>query len=360
MLVDIIAGNRPDMMRMASVLEAIQNEQRKGVRIGYRLIYTGRERDLADDKQLYEQLDIALPNIYLDINETSEAARTAGVMLRYERLLANNKPDMVLVSGENTASMACAVTARKTEDINLAVINAGIRTGYESIQETNRIVADSLAHIYFTSSHFANEQLRNSGVVEENIFFYGNTRIDTLQKAVSRAQKPAFWDSLQLKHANFYLVSVNKPFNVGYPATYRHLLNTLVRASRNAPIIMLLEEQGEKSIQAIGFKASNLYTFKRSDYLQVCYLMQHARLIITDSSSMQEDAAVLQTPTATLYPYTDVPDSIALSTNVLATTDTLEQCVNIAEAGKWKKGQIPYLWDGQAGERVVAALRNLV
>lgn len=361
MLVDIIAGNRPDILRLASVLEAIQSEQKKGTRIGYRFIYTGNDIDINLDRDLFEQLHISRPNLYLDIPEGNESMQMATAINRYTKVLGNNKPDLVLLTGKTATTTGCAIAARKLPDIKLAIINAGVRTdSREFTAETNRILADAIADFYFTSSQIANNNLLFVGVPNENIFFTGNTFIDSVYKVKKQYTAPELWQTLNLQNQGYTVLILNKPYNTGYPANLKNLLLTSLKQLKNTPIIMVVNAETEKVLQKLSIQAHNLHIVKRLGFRQLGYLLQHARMVMTDSTTIQEQCAVLTTPTLTLYPYCECPETIESGTNNMAGTELFDIENAIIDMLKSKpKGNIPYLWDGKAAERIISVLKRM-
>ncbi len=361
MLVDIIAGSRTDILRLASVLEAIQYEQKRGTRLGYRFIYTGKDIDINLDKDLFNQLSISRPNIYLDIDNNEESTQMAAAISRYARVLSKNKPDLVLLTGQTATTAGCAIAARKIPDIKLGILHAGIRTdNREYSAELNRIISDAVADFYFTSSQIANENLRINGVPDENIFFIGNTYVDAVYKVKKQFSIPEFWDTLGLRKDGYAMLILNKPYNISYPPNLKNLIVTCLKQLKNTPIIMVVNPETEKVLQKLSIQAHNLHIVKRLGFRQLGYLLQNAKAVLTDSSTIQEHCAVLMTPTLTLYPYCECPETIEAGTNRLAGEELfdIEKAIGNIHTGN-NKGNIPYLWDGKAAERVLAVLKRL-
>lgn len=361
MLVDIIAGSRPDILRVASVLEAIQHEQRKGTRIGYRFIYTGKDIDINLDKDLFTQLEISRPNIYLDVTDDTENAQTASAITRYARVLKNNKPDIILLTGQTATVVGCAIAARRLHDISIGIIHAGVRTGnMEYPAEINRIISDSIADFYFTASHIANDNLRSIGIADENIFLSGNTYIDIIQKTKKQYAAPELWDTLSLQQDNYAVLILNKPYNTGDSVHLKNLILACLKQMKNTPIIMVVNTETEKALQKLSIQAHNLHIVKRLGFRQLGFLLQHAKAVLTDSTSIQEQCAVLMTPTLTLYPYCECQETIQAGTNKMAGDELFDIENSIAGLNKNRsKGNIPYLWDGKAAERIWEVLKRL-
>lgn len=363
MLVDIIAGARPNFMKIAPIIEAIQKEQKKGTDIQYRLIHTGQHYDRNMSDAFFEQLGIPKPNINLEAGSGTQAEQTAAIMVRYEKVLTSQEPDIVLVVGDVTSTMACAITAKKFNNIKVAHVEAGIRSGDMTMpEEVNRIVTDSIADLFFTTSHTANENLRRVGITDERIYFVGNTMIDTLIKQAPHFQQPPAWNKLNLEAQKYIVLTLHRPTNVDSVEQLKALLISIVKASRGLPIIFPAHPRTVKTLQAVGIRAQNLHIIEPLEYLQFNYLVKNAKAVITDSGGIQEETTVMQVPCMTLRKNTERPETCTVGTNELLGTEAsaiapaFEKLFN----GQWKKGNIPYMWDGKTAERIVSVLKNLL
>src|SRR5690625_3766457 len=192
--IDLIAGARPNFMKIAPIIHALVERPRTRRALGLRLIHTGQHYDKAMSKSFFDQLAIPAPDINLNVGSGTQATQTAAIMTRYEELLLDKPSDLCLVVGDVTSTLACAITAQKL-NIPVAHVEGGIRSGDWSMpEEINRLVTDSITNYFFTTSEIANENLRQSGVEDDRIFFVGNTMVDTLLKNRPRFQKPDIWD----------------------------------------------------------------------------------------------------------------------------------------------------------------------
>lgn len=359
MLVDIIAVNRPDILRVASVLDAIRNEQKKGSGIGYRFIYTGSDIDINLDRELFSHLKLDRPNVYLGIQETTNAAKTAAAMLRYEKLISAHKPDMLMVTGKCNEAVGCAYVAKKNGGIKVSVINAGIRVDSNLyLENINRILLDSMADYLFTSSHWANDNLRKTGVNDEQIFLTGNTHIDSVIKTKPEYEKPSSAQKLQLQEGKYLVVILNKAYNISDIENLKNLLYTFIKAANGTPIIVIADTELERTIESQAIQAHNLYVIKRVGYLQLGWLLQHSLAVITDSNNIQEQCTVLAKPTLTLSPYSESPETIDNGYNKLIGNDITLEIEKVLRS-KWKNSGTPYLWDGKAAERIISVLKKL-
>jgi UDP-N-acetylglucosamine 2-epimerase (non-hydrolysing) len=362
MLVDIIAGARPNFMKIAPIIEAIQREKRKGTDLSYRLIHTGQHYDKNMSTAFFEQLGIPKPNINLEAGGGTQAEQTAAIMVRYEKVLQSSKPDIVLVVGDVNSTMACAITAKKTGNIKVVHVEAGIRSNDMTMpEEINRMVTDAITDIFFTTSHTANENLRKTGVSDERIFFVGNTMIDTLLKQMPNFEQPQLWNKLKLREQNYFVLTLHRPNNVDDLDRLKALLITIIKTSKNLPIIFPIHPRTAKTLESTGIKAANLHIVEPLSYLQFNYLVQHAKAVITDSGGIQEETTVMHVPCITLRDNTERPETCTVGTNELIGTQpkNIPPAMEKLFSGTWKKGGIPYMWDGKTADRIVAVLKNL-
>src|SRR5690606_14494075 len=259
MKITIIAGARPNFMKIAPIIDAIEKKKNLGFNINYRLIHTGQHYDKKMSGDFFEQLGIPEPHANLEAGGGTQAEQTAAIMTRFEKELIENPTDLVLVVGDVTSTMACAITAQKLHT-KVAHVEAGIRSGdWTMPEEINRLVTDSITNYFFTTSEKANENLRTSGIGRERIFFVGNTMIDTLLKQMPRFQKPAIWDKLDLKEKQYIVMTLHRPANVDQEDSLKNLIDTIVRSSRNVPLVFPVHPRTAKILTAAGISASNLH-----------------------------------------------------------------------------------------------------
>ena len=212
--ITIIAGARPNFMKIAPIIHEIEKSKKKGVKIDYRLVHTGQHYDKNMSGSFFEQLEIPEPNVNLECSGGTQAEQTAAIMINFEKELTSNPADLVLVVGDVNSTMACALVAQKLHT-KVAHVEAGIRSGDWSMpEEINRLVTDSITNYFFTTSKTANKILIESGVNKENIYFVGNTMIDTLLKQQPNFIKPKLWDDLNLKAKNYCVITLHRPANV--------------------------------------------------------------------------------------------------------------------------------------------------
>jgi UDP-N-acetylglucosamine 2-epimerase (non-hydrolysing) len=362
MVIDIIAGARPNFMKIAPVMESIKQAQQKGFNIHYRLIHTGQHYDKNMSGNFFEELGIPKPDINLDAGGGTQAEQTAAIMVRYEKVLMNKKPDLVLVVGDVTSTMACSIAAKKLNNIKVAHVEAGIRSGDLTMpEEINRMVTDCITDYFFTTSATANENLKKAGIEDERIFFVGNTMIDTLFKQMQRFKQPPIWQAALLREKEYLVITLHRPANVDDANNLKRLIDAIVENSNNIPIIFPVHPRTNKLLQQTGINADNLHLTEPLSYLEFNYLVKHAKAVITDSGGITEETTVMHIPCITLRDTTERPETCTIGTNELIGTNPLaiKPVLNKLFDGNWKQGQIPPLWDGKTAERIVDTLLDI-
>lgn len=358
MKVTLIAGARPNFMKIAPIIHAIHKAQKNGKNVCYRLVHTGQHYDRNMSHSFFEQLDIPEPHINLESGGGTQAEQTANIMTRFEKDLTQNPADIVLVVGDVTSTMACSIVAKKL-CIQVAHVEAGIRSGDITMpEEVNRIVTDSISDYFFTTSEIANNNLRKTGIEESKIFFVGNTMIDTLLKNRPRFTKPQLWDEAKLLKKSFFVLTLHRPANVDQENNLRILMIEIIRAARGLPIVFPVHPRTAKNLSALGVEAPNLFMVDPLSYLEFNYLVENAKCVITDSGGVTEETTVMSIPCVTLRNSTERPETVYIGTNELIGTDpgAIKPAMDKMFSGKWKRGSIPELWDGKTAERIVEIL----
>ncbi|HUR30156.1 MAG TPA: UDP-N-acetylglucosamine 2-epimerase (non-hydrolyzing) [Saprospiraceae bacterium] len=361
MTIDIIAGARPNFMKIAPIISSIHKAKSNGNDIEYRLIHTGQHYDRKMSGDFFDQLEIPEPDINLGAGSGSQAEQTAAIMTGYEKILLEKKPDICLVVGDVTSTMACAITAQKMH-VKVAHVEAGIRSGDWSMpEEINRMVTDSITNYFFTTSETANNNLRKLGIAEEHIFFVGNTMIDTLLHNRHKFIKPEIWDELNLAPENYIVLTLHRPSNVDDGEKLKDLVEELIKNSNELPVIFPAHPRTAKIISGLGLNHPKLCVIEPLSYLEFNYLVERAKVVITDSGGITEETTVMGIPCMTLRDTTERPETINIGTNELIGSNPkgIKQALKKLFEGNWKKGGIPELWDGKSSERIVNALLAL-
>jgi UDP-N-acetylglucosamine 2-epimerase (non-hydrolysing) len=361
-LIDIIAGARPNFMKIAPIIAALKQRAERGGSLRYRLIHTGQHYDARMSGDFFTQLGIPEPDVNLEVGSGTQGEQTAAIMVRYERLLLESPPSLCLVVGDVTSTMACAIAAQKLR-IRVAHVEAGIRSGdWTMPEEINRMVTDSITNYFFTTSEHANKNLRSAGILEDRIFFVGNTMIDTLLRNLPRLRKPTFFDDLGLSEGNYIVTTLHRPANVDGTDGLATLLAAIGAGSRTMPVVFPVHPRTEKTLRDISALPANIFAVEPQPYLEFIWLVKNAAAVVTDSGGITEEATVLGIPCMTLRDNTERPETVELGTNELIGTDpsALAPAFEMLFAGAWKKGKAPPLWDGQTAPRIVAALERIL
>lgn len=355
MLIDIIAGARPNFMKIAPIIREIEKAKNSGNHIDYRLIHTGQHYDKNMSGSFFEQLGIPEPDINLEAGSGTQAEQTGSIMIRYEQVLQEKKPGLCMVVGDVTSTMACSITAKKM-GVKVAHVEGGIRSGdMQMPEEINRIVTDSITDIFFTTSETANQNLLNAGFSGEKIVYVGNTMIDTLLNNLPRLEKPSVWNQEELQKGRYLVLTLHRPSNVDEGKKLKQLILNIVEGAGEEKIIFPVHPRTKKMLNKSGIHYGNLVYTEPMGYLQFIYLIKFARAVITDSGGITEEATVLGIPCLTLRDSTERPETVTTGTNELVGTnpESIKPVLEKVFSGKWKKGGIPPKWDGRTAGRIV-------
>lgn len=355
MLITIIAGARPNFVKIAPIIHAIHKAKDKSENIDYRLVHTGQHYDKKMSGDFFDQLEIPAPHTNLESGGGSQAEQTAKIMLAFEKELINNPTDLVLVVGDVTSTMACAITAQK-QQVKVAHVEAGIRSGDWSMpEEINRLLTDSITNYFFTTSDLANNNLKSSGVKDNQLFFVGNTMIDTLLKQRPNFKKPEVWDELSLNEKEYLVMTLHRPANVDEETKLKELMDEIVNNTNDLPLIFPVHPRTAKILKKLGIMHPRLHMVEPLSYLEFNYLVGRAKAVITDSGGITEEASILNVPCMTLRDNTERPETIELGTNELLGTDpkAIQPAMQKLFNGEWKECQEIPMWDGKCAERII-------
>lgn len=358
MTITIVAGARPNFMKIAPIIEAIEKKRKEGYEINYRLVHTGQHYDKNLSDTFFHELNIPFPDVNLEVKSGTQAEQTAAIMIGFEKELQANPCDLVMVVGDVTSTMACTIVAKK-EGIDVAHVEAGIRSGDMSMpEEINRIVTDSLTDYFFTTSSYANENLKNLGVADSKVFFVGNVMIDTLLKNKSRFNPPSFWHELGLEEKKYMVMTLHRPSNVDEEQNLKALITQITDLGKDYPIIFPVHPRTRKMLQGLKLDFDNLHYVDPMGYLSFNYLVEKAFAVLTDSGGITEETTVMNVPCITLRNSTERPETCEIGTNMLVGSDSnkISEAFSILLSGNWKNGNIPELWDGNSAERIADKL----
>lgn len=361
MKIDLIAGARPNFMKIAPIIDAIQEAQKAGKDISFRLIHTGQHYDKNMSDSFFEQLGIPTPDVNLGAGGGTQAQQTASIMIGYEELLMKEGTDLCLVVGDVTSTMACSIVAQKMQT-KVAHVEAGIRSGDWSMpEEINRMVTDSITNYFFTTTEIANESLRKSGIVNDRIYWVGNTMIDTLLKHRPRFKQPAVWNEIGLKDNEYIVMTLHRPANVDEEGKLKLLIDEIIAHSNGLPLVFPVHPRTAKILENLGISHPRLHMIEPLGYLEFNYLVERAKAVVTDSGGITEETTVMGVPCMTLRDNTERPETVTEGTNELIGTNpkAIQPAMEKLFSGAWKKGAIPEKWDGKTAGRIIDHLLNI-
>lgn len=358
MIITLVAGARPNFVKIAPIIKAIHHFIEKGFDIKYRLIHTGQHYDNEMSETFFKELNIPTPNENLACGGGSQAEQTASIMIKFEKELIEHKPTLVLVVGDVTSTMACSITARKLS-IDVAHVEAGIRSNDLNMpEEINRIITDAISTHFFTTSKLAGKNLEAINTPKQNIHFVGNVMIDTLLEYKDSSIKSPFFDEHNLKSKKYLLLTLHRPSNVDNEIQLQNLLEQITDSADDLKIVFPVHPRTKLKLYQLEISYKNLLPIEPQSYLKFLYLIQNSLGIITDSGGITEEATILNIPCISLRDTTERPETIEVGTNELVGHDLkkLDSNIQLIKNNKWKKGMAPPLWDGQSSNRIIKIL----
>jgi UDP-N-acetylglucosamine 2-epimerase (non-hydrolysing) len=359
-IVHVVAA-RPNYMKIAPVMRAV-------AKAGFAeqvLVHTGQHYDPSMSDVFFSDLGMQPPDIHLGVGSGSHAEQTAKVMVGFEKVCLERRPDMVLVAGDVNSTLACAIDAAKLL-IPCAHLEAGLRSFDLAMpEEVNRIIVDRISRILLTPSADADENLRREGTAEERIFRVGNVMIDTLLANLDAARATGTPQRLGLPPSGYAVLTLHRPSNVDDPVVLGRILGALEVVQRELPIVFPIHPRTRKQLAAFGLggQVDAMRGLKLCDpmgYLEFLGLTAGAKLVLTDSGGLQEETTALGIPCLTLRENTERPITVSEGTNTIVGSDA-ERIAGEALrvlTGKGKAGRTPALWDGRTSERVAEVLRK--
>ena len=357
----LIAAARPNFMKIAPIWRAMDSAT---ANLDPVLIHTGQHYDKNMSDVFFEDLEMPKPHVHLGVGGGSHAQQTAGVMLKFEELCQERRPDLVLVVGDVNATMATTITASKLH-IPVAHVEAGLRSRDMTMpEEVNRLVTDAIADLLLTPSPDADENLRHEGVAEERIHLVGNIMIDSLVRSREKAASLDTFRRFGVPSGGFGVVTLHRPGNVDDPDTLARIFAVLTAV--DMPLLFPVHPRTRKVMEnnglheKCGLAGSNLHLVDPLGYYEFMNLVLNARMILTDSGGIQEETTFLGIPCLTLRPNTERPITISEGTNELATVESLPTQIAAILEGRWKEGRVPKLWDGQTAGRIVQVVENFL
>lgn len=358
----LIAGARPNFMKVAPIIQAIKkhNLRNKSSPIECQLIHTGQHYDYEMSRAFFEDLLIPEPSVYLKVGSGNHAQQTGKVMIRLEKVLLENRPDLVMVVGDVNSTLAGALTAVKLH-IPIAHVEAGLRSyDREMPEEINRLLTDSISDYLFTPTEEANENLIKEGIPKEKIYFVGDVMVDNLLINLKRADKSKIIKQLKL-NSEYALLTLHRPSNVDEKKNLKNIFSALQKISNKIQIVFPAHPRTKKRIEEFGlsnYLDKRIRLINPLGFLDFLKLMKEARFVMTDSGGIQEETTILQIPCLTLRNTTERPITITQGTNILCGNNPRKIVKEAEEILKGKKKKVRPLefWDGKTAERIIKIL----
>ena len=339
-----VVGARPNFMKAAPVLRAIRETG-----VEQSLVHTGQHYDVNMSDVFFQELRMPEPDVNLAVGSGSHGQQTAEIMMRFEAVVRERKPDLVLVYGDVNSTVAAALVCAKLL-IPVGHVEAGLRSFDRSMpEEINRVLTDQLSDILFTPSADGDKNLQREGIGSEKIHLVGNVMIDTLIRFLPIAR-----DVKKDLPREYALVTLHRPANVDDPQMLKKMVGALQVLSKDVPVIFPVHPRTRQAIRECGLGTDGMQLIDPASYLEFLALQCRATLVITDSGGVQEETTYLGIPCLTVRPNTERPITVEVGTNTLVGNDLEKlkaETLNIL-MGRGKKGRLPHLWDGHASERI--------
>jgi UDP-N-acetylglucosamine 2-epimerase (non-hydrolysing) len=355
----LVAGARPNFMKIAPIIRALEN----AAEFETILVHTGQHYDENMSKVFFTDLNIPRPDINLEVGSGSHTWQTAEIMKKFEDVLKDESPDMIIVVGDVNSTIACSLTAAKM-GIRVAHVEAGLRSyNWEMPEEINRVLTDRLSDLLFTSCSDARGNLLKEGIDDGRIHFIGNVMIDSLLKNVDLAERSEVLEKMKVAPGEYAVLTLHRPSNVDSRENLELILPILEEASARIPIIYPAHPRTKKQFERFGLDTriaamDGLKITGPLGYLDFLKLVKNAKLVMTDSGGIQEETTVLGVPCLTMREDTERPITITEGTNTLVglNADLISKRIGEILSDKDGAAGIPELWDGKSAERIVDVL----
>jgi UDP-N-acetylglucosamine 2-epimerase (non-hydrolysing) len=353
-----VVGARPNFMKIAPIHRAFQKYSDQ---VEHLICHTGQHYDAKMSKIFFEELELPKPDFYLGVGSGSHAEQTANVMIKFEEILLQEKPDLIIVVGDVNSTIACSLTASKLH-IKIVHVEAGLRSGDRQMpEEVNRVLTDAISDLLFVTEKSGIENLKREGVDNGKVFFTGNVMIDSLVYFKPKVQNSDIHKKYSLQKNNYVLVTLHRPSNVDSVEQLTKLIDLLNSLAEIRKVLFPIHPRTKNNLEKFSLLEkihSNLILTEPIGYLDFLALTSNAELILTDSGGIQEESTFLGVQCITLRTSTERPITVELGTNQLLGTD-LEKAktaaLNVLN-GQLKAGTIPELWDGKAAERIAKVI----
>lgn len=362
----IVAGARPNFIKVAPLIRAIVSAKNSGHDIGYQLVYTGMEEDPTLENSLFEDLEIAKPDVYLAVDCENLNELTGHVMAKFEKYLQENPADVVVVVDDLASTMAVAIVTKK-QGTQLAHIAAGTRSFDISMpKEINRLVIDGLSDILFTAGISNNSIANKEGAELSKVYMVGNILIDNIRFLKNKMSRPSLMDEHGLEDGKYLVLTINRKVLLADRDKLNALLFVIDAEARKAGVKVIAPLRGKALETVLSFQThqalhdhhTGIEIVSPQAYLDFCYLTAHAQGVISDSGNVAEEATFNGVPCITLNNYTEHIETVKVGTNELVGEDAeiLAAMLQKIFKGEWKKAGIPDRWDGRSAERILQIL----
>lgn len=357
----IVVGARPNFMKVAPIVRAIDKAKAAGESIGSTLVYAGRADDPTLESSLFDDLQLARPDVCLGVDCENLNELTGQVMTKFEAYLHSNPADVVIVVDDLASTMAAAIVTKK-QGIRLAHLVAGTRSfDIHMPKEINRLVIDGLSDLLFTAGISNNSITNREGAEQSRVYMVGNILIDNLRFYRGLWRRPAITDELSLEDGNYVVFTLNRKALMADKDNLRNMMRAMVGAAGNVPIVAPLRERAAEAVrEAVGPDTGSLHIVEPLGYLEFGWLTAHAEGIVTDSGNVAEEATFNGIPCITLNSYTEHIETVKVGSNVLVGEDAMRLAETMTDmlAGNWKSCSLPERWDGRTAERIVQILNS--
>ena len=363
----LVAGARPNFMKVAPIFHALSARKEvaytSGIDLRISVVHTGQHYDKSMSDIFFRDLGIPKPDRHLEVGSGSHAEQTAKIMVAFENVLLEDRPDLVVVVGDVNSTLACSLTAKKL-GVKVAHIEAGLRSFDMSMpEEINRKLTDAISDVLFVTEDSGVKNLHAEGIPTEKIFLVGNVMIDTLRHNLSIMEGRGFTPStvvrnFRLNGRRFVVLTLHRPSNVDHRENLIPIWDAITKVAGQIPILFPVHPRTLSKLKEFGLETEGVSIVEPIGYLDMLYAIKDAEMVLTDSGGLQEETTVLGVPCVTIRENTERPVTVELGTNYLVGTkpEAILSAAGEILSGNAKKGTIPPLWDGHAAERIVEIL----